>query len=139
MEPPSAKEDEKNRGRVGEEAEGPSRCLEAEPQFSKTAHEDHEEEVRRTVHGALADIPDDAVARGQVARVAQEHGGVFLGPAHHAEMCGNVPAEDEEKEDAETEIERRKLPRSRHGRREVGRRPFAMGCGVRRAGHDCPV
>ena len=64
----------------------------------------------------------------QVARVAQEHGGVFLGPAHHAEMCGDVPAEDEEKEGTKTEIERRKLPRSRHGRsakREETR--FAIG------------
>jgi hypothetical protein len=67
--------------------------------------EQHEEEIGGPVHRRLADVPDDAVPRGQVPRVAHQDGGVLLGLRGEIEGAGDLDAQGGQERRRQQDVE----------------------------------
>ena len=103
---PNAQEDQDGGQSVGKEADTLGRAFERRAEAVHPGDRGHEQEVGRTVDRRLAHVPDDPAAFGQVLRVAQQHGRVFLGPAAQVRLGMDVRGQGDEQQDDECDVER---------------------------------
>ena len=90
--------DDEDGGEMGPEADALCGRFERGAGPPEHGDQDHEQEVGGPVDGRLADVPNHAVPRGQVPRIAQEHGRVFLGPAAEVNDGAQVDEDGTEQE-----------------------------------------